>query len=104
MPNKSWALAAARLVFGFSDFGPPSPKVMKGGGLMTTVWVCSLSGTPGAATSDTVAMVGRAGSGGVGRTAPLGAGFDSDAGLSSFGAGSETCGAEFTSNMDDLKT
>lgn len=71
---------------------------------MTTVWVCSLSGTPGAATSDTVAMVGRAGSGGVGRTAPLGAGFDSDAGLSSFGAGSETCGAEFTSNMDDLKT
>lgn len=72
---------------------------------MTTVWVCSLSGTPGAATSDpSDATVGRAGSGGEERTAPPGAGFDSDVGLPWFGAGSETCGAEFTSNMEDLKT
>lgn len=63
---------------------------------MNTACVCSHSGTPGAATSDSIVTAAVSGGG---------EGFGSGAaGLAGFGAGSETCGAEFTSNFGVLKT
>lgn len=86
---------------------------MKGGGLTNTVRVCSLSGTPGAATSDTIfIIVGCAGlavdgaevSGGTEVTSD-GEGFDSNTiGFAWIGAGLESGGAELTSNIAGLET
>lgn len=70
---------------------------------MNTVWVCSDSGTPGAATSDTiVTIVGPAGSGGAeGRAEGLDSG---TTGLVWLGAAPETRGAQFSSNTGGFRT
>ncbi len=98
MSNKSWALAAARLVLSFSEFCALSPTVTRGGGFTNTVRVCSLSGTPGAATSDTILII----VGGADLVVDEAEGVSDVEGFDSVGAGSETGGSGFTTNGASL--